>query len=164
MTTSLPRASCALVAALALFVGTSHAQTQTQTQTRVLELRGSHPSVTSFGAASVMLDDIDGDGHAEIVVGAADDDDAGTNAGAVYVKSGRTGETLRKIRGAFPGDGFGVSVASLGDVDGDGRSDMVVGAPFRPTATGRGVAHVVSAATGTVLHTLQGPGQDLHGD
>ena len=54
---------------------------------------------------------------------------------------------------------FGYAVSSVGDVNGDGRSDLLIGAPFEPTgntiATGR--AYICSGLDGTVLHTLNGP-------
>ncbi|MDQ3981008.1 MAG: integrin alpha [Actinomycetota bacterium] len=49
---------------------------------------------------------------------------------------------------------FGASVAGLGDVNGDGAGEVVVGAP------GSDHAYVVSPATGTVLHEIAGPSQE----
>src|SRR5262245_35630690 len=44
--------------------------------------------------------------------------------------------------GEFDGDTFGVSVASVGDVNGDGYDDLVVGAHFYPSEGGRGRAYL----------------------
>ena len=93
-----------------------------------------------FGAAVTALGDLDGDGTPEIAVSAAGDGDGGGYRGAVYVLSLNAGGTVRDQRkisdtegGLAPGsldnnDFFGTSVASLGDLDGDGRFDLAVGA------------------------------------
>lgn len=47
--------------------------------------------------------------------------------------------------------GFGGAVAGLGDVDGDGTADAVIGAP------GSGHAYVISGVRGTVLHDIADP-------
>ena len=77
----------------------------------------------------------------ELVVGAPYDDDGGTDCGAVwllFLNSDGTVKAHQKIgntQGGFTGyldngDYFGYSVASLGDLDGDGVSDLAVGARF----------------------------------
>lgn len=71
--------------------------------------------------------DVNGDGLDDVIVGAPDWDPQ-PNAGAIYIHSGADGRLLKKLQGASVGDGFGASVAGAGDVDGDGRSDFVVGA------------------------------------
>jgi hypothetical protein len=49
------------------------------------------------------------------------------------------------LDGQFPGDLFGASVAGVGDVDGDGFGDLVVGAPGR--GAGAGSAYLFRGAT-----------------
>ncbi len=93
-----------------------------------------------FGWSVAGLGDISGDGVPDIVVGARQDDDGGTNRGAVYVLFLQRDGTVRdhvKIsdtQGGF-NDGtfsdfanFGASLALLGDLDGDGRADLAAGA------------------------------------
>ncbi|MCZ6851907.1 MAG: hypothetical protein O7F17_09720 [Planctomycetota bacterium] len=93
-----------------------------------------------FGRSVALLPDLDADGVADLAIGAPHDDDAGPNRGAVWVllvNSDGTVKTHQKIsatNGGFTGildsdDRFGRSLASLGDLDGDGVGDLAVGAP-----------------------------------
>ena len=79
------------------------------------------------GRSVASAGDMNGDGIPEYCVGGAD-----TVAEGVWLLSGRDGRLLYHFLGSggFFSDGFGASCASLGDVDGDGRPDMVIGAPF----------------------------------
>jgi hypothetical protein len=79
------------------------------------------PSFT--GGVFVAAGDVDGDGRADIVTGA----DAGSPGGDVKVFSGATGAELRSFFAFGPRFSGGVRVAA-GDVNGDGRVDIVVGA------------------------------------
>jgi hypothetical protein len=92
-----------------------------------------------FGTAVAGLGDLDGDGVPDLVVGAVFDDDGGTDRGALWVlflnRDGtvRGHQKISTLEGEFTGvlqDGgtFGISVANLGDVDGDGVTDIAVGA------------------------------------
>lgn len=94
-----------------------------------------------FGESVAGLGDIDGDGIEDIAVGVIKDDTSGFEEGAVYILSLDTNGSIRselKITegvGAFAGplsaeDRFGVSVASAGDMNGDGHTDLIIGAHF----------------------------------
>jgi FG-GAP repeat protein len=93
-----------------------------------------------FGFAVAALEDLDGDGVAELAVGAPDDDDGGVNRGAVWVLFLRSDGTVRaqaklsSTQGGLAGpvrnvDRFGSALAALGDLDGDGSQELAVGAP-----------------------------------
>ncbi|MCC6335889.1 MAG: FG-GAP repeat protein [Myxococcales bacterium] len=83
-----------------------------------------------FGAAVACVPDVDGDRFDDLVVGAPN---SSTGAGVVYVfpgsLSGPQERTPLFFRGGGPGERVGTSVASAGDTNGDGRTELLVGAP-----------------------------------
>ena len=113
-----------------------------------------------FGELVEAVPDLDGDGRTDLAVSArAEDDDAiGPNVyvGRVYLFSSATGALLATLKPPTPDpDGiqyFGYGLASLGDLDGDGRPEIGVGAwgendPGAPQWAGR--AYVFSGALPT---------------
>jgi hypothetical protein len=77
--------------------------------------------------------DLNGDGRGDILVGSP-------SAGSVSALAGRVQPVdvdlaapgrlaFARIDGAAPSDGFGFSVAGVGDVNGDGTADILAGAP-----------------------------------
>ena len=93
-----------------------------------------------FGSVA-SLGDLDGDGITDIAVGANGDDDGGTNRGAVWIlflNADGTVKNYQKIsdtEGGFTGtldndDIFGVSICTIGDLNEDGVTDIVVSALY----------------------------------
>jgi hypothetical protein len=94
----------------------------------------------NLGSAVAPLGDLDGDGIPDIAVGAMEAEGGGSNRGAVWIlflNTDGTVKTEQKISddgsGGFSGtlddeDRFGYTLASAGDIDGDGNTDLTVGA------------------------------------
>ncbi|MEM7204453.1 MAG: integrin alpha [Planctomycetota bacterium] len=110
-----------------------------------------------FGHAVASAGDVNGDGFADVIVGAPGSDRTALDAGSATVLSGRDGQVLHVFDGSAADDGFGWAVAGAGDVNGDGYDDVIVGAP-RSDGVGAdaGSAHVLSGLDGAVLHTFAG--------
>jgi FG-GAP repeat len=113
------------------------------------------------GYSVCILDDLDGDGIDDWIVGAPHDEDGGTDSGTAYVVTGGYySNIIWEIHGTS-GDNLGTVVASAGDVNKDGKGDFIVSAPgddnIIPLQFDVGRVRVYSGATGTVLFTFSGP-------
>lgn len=93
--------------------------------------------------------DVTGDGVPDLLVGAIANDEAGPESGKVYVIAGPyTGGSLAdaelQLLGESASDYAGMAVVLLGDVDGDGGGDLLVGAPTNDAGgSGAGRAYLV---------------------
>ena len=117
-----------------------------------------------FGTSIAGLGDIDLNGVEDIAVGASGDDDGGNNRGAVYLLSlnvdGSVGgaSKISNTAGNFQGtlqdnDQFGAALAALGDLEGDGRPELAVGAPLSDVSgTDRGQVWILSLESGDVSY------------
>lgn len=72
--------------------------------------------------------DLDGDGVNDVYASDWSNGALGPQTGRVYLHSGRDGRRLATLTGEAPGDGFGIGTADVGDVDGDGTPDLLIGA------------------------------------
>ena len=114
------------------------------------------------GGITVAGGDVNGDGHADIVVGTQAD-----SPPHVKVFSGAGGAELHSFYALNPGYTGGISVAA-GDINGDGRADIVVGASRGPTSqvrvfSGDNLIADYSAFTAAHLGARVGT-QDIDGD
>lgn len=84
-----------------------------------------------FGTSVAGAADVNGDGFSDVIVGAYLDDAGGLDAGRAFVYFGGVAMNAGVdaiLTGEAAGDAFGISVASAGDINGDGLGDMIVGA------------------------------------
>ncbi len=107
-----------------------------------------------FGSSVANIGDLNNDGVADLAVGAAGDDDSGTNRGVLHIMFMNSDVSIEStieindstVNGPVLSDGdrFGSSVANIGDLDGDGVADLVVGAAGDDdSGTNRGALHIM---------------------
>ena len=108
-----------------------------------------------FGISVSGAGDVNGDGYADVIVGAYGDDNNGPWSGSAKVFSGADGSVLYTFDGDSQKDKFGSSVSGAGDVNGDGFDDLIVGAPYDKKLD-RGSAWVFSGGDGSILYTFYG--------
>ena len=104
-----------------------------------------------FGHRVAGGGDFDGDGVADVIVGAPGSDGNGVNSGRAYVYSGATLSLLCTLNGPSSNDRFGSGVAFVGDLDGDGRDEVACGS--QDASTGGGLAFVYRW-TGTACEAI----------
>ncbi len=150
-----------------------------QTGDLLLELDDPHPQAdAAFGFAVAAAGDVNQDGVPDCIIGAFGQGEAGSaealvfglttedgseynvskrvGSGQAFVFSGRDGRLIRSLEAPqqSAGAGFGWSVASAGDLDGDGIAEFIVGAPSQDH---EGRAFVFRGRDGTVLYPLAPP-------
>ena len=105
-----------------------------------------------FGCSVSSAGDVNGDGYSDVIVGAFRNDAGGGDAGRAYIYFGgslidNTADVI--LTGASAGDNFGNSVSTAGDVNGDGYSDVIVGAQYNDAGgTDAGRAYIYFGDTG----------------
>ncbi len=118
---------------------------------------GGGPTLASgdhFGSALCAVGDLNGDGVIDLAVGAEYDDTGVSQGGSVYILFMATDGTVQSyqeittgLNGGPPlvsGDAFGADVSALGDLDGDGVTELAVSAYSDDTAgAGRGAVYVM---------------------
>ena len=90
-----------------------------------------------FGTSQATCGDADGDGAADLCVGAWQNADGAPSGGKVYLVSGKTGEDLATWTSKQAGDTLGFDAVGLGDVDGDGHDDFLLTAAWSTVEHGR---------------------------
>lgn len=121
-------------------------------------LQPPHPQVgAGFGWAVSSLGDLTGDSVPELIVGAFGQD----GEGKAFIFNGQNGKLFCTLESPQPPSGaaFGWAVADAGDLDKDGISDILVGAPYSTVGqtTVQGRVYAFSGKEGKPLFTLDDP-------
>jgi hypothetical protein len=110
-------------------------------------LNGPADASAGFGDRVASAGDVNGDGYADVIVGAQSFND---NDGRAYVylgsKDGLTANSSVALSGSDMNGGFGEAVACAGDVNGDGYADIIVGANRDADGDGRAYVFLGSGA------------------
>lgn len=119
-----------------------------------------------FGSVVERIGDVNGDGTRDFAVGSPEADATYflpfpvfvPDAGTVSVYSGTTGDLLWDTAGPIGGGTeFGRALCDAGDVNGDGKDDLLVGAPAgEGLVANSGFVQLLSGATGVPIRTYHG--------
>ncbi len=101
--------------------------------------------ISHLGTSVAGAGDVNGDGFADVVIGAPTYSPGGQAYVYLGSANGLGANPAWSASGGNNGDNFGFCVASGGDINGDGYSDVVIGAPLKETGsnlTDEGMAFV----------------------
>lgn len=122
-----------------------------------------------FGSAVAVVDDLNGDGRDDLVIGAPEETPLGLPllSGHAYLVAGDDGTVLSTLTSPDARElgRFGSAVAAIGDVDDDLDPDVAVGA-FSEAFDGEsaaGRAYVFDGFSGTLVLDLESPGNQANG-
>lgn len=114
-----------------------------------------------YGLSVSVLDDYDSDGLRDLLIGAPRArNSSGTIVGAVFLTSTATGAVLRSSYGTIADGFYGVTTATLGDLDGDGVREYAV-VDEESSGYPNSTVKIYSGISGNEVASLTGSGEDL---
>jgi hypothetical protein len=118
----------------------------------------SDPDAPSYGFAASGAGDVNDDGFDDFMISDYRYSEAPDISGRVWVHSGHDGSVLLDLKEAGYGGEFGYDLAPAGDVNGDGRDDLIIGTPNGFSSAGfRDAVVVHSGRDGSLIHELIEP-------
>lgn len=117
------------------------------------DVGGAFMSGNGFGTVLAPVGDWDGDGAADFAAGQPGYNDDEFSPGSVRIVSGANGKDLATFMPTVVSSYFGRSIAALPDSDGDGKPELLVGAPKE---YGVGAVRLISSANKTTLNIWYG--------
>ncbi len=117
-------------------------------------VEGKNP-ISYFGRQFDVVDDVNGDGIEDFVVGSERDDTLGYENGAAYMISGADLSELYFVDRGLYGEFFGVSVSRIDDINRDGIDDFAAS-----SKENNGTLSVYSGIDGMLLYRLEGDAED----
>ncbi len=118
--------------AVYVFEGVQPPSNPNSTSDHILSVGGTAPG-SRYGWVVRQAGRWDNDGYDDLAVGAPTQNSPATDAGRVEIIFGDTSPSAtgdRYATGAGSGDQLGYSLDNLGDFTGNGRDDLIIGAPF----------------------------------
>ncbi|MEM6675691.1 MAG: hypothetical protein AAF726_22765 [Planctomycetota bacterium] len=111
----------------------------------------------SLGSSVAAVDDVDGDGVTDFAIGSLKRSFVPGIRSRVSVHSGATGARLWLFEEQTEGESLGDRMDAVGDQDGDGIRDLLVGGPGSSSVfQSAGVVMVLSGADGAVIRRIDG--------
>ena len=121
-----------------------------------------------FGHRVSSVPDVNGDGKQDVLVASYETPaDKPINSGRVYLFDGMTSGllcTFTSPNGEY-GGGFGLGLCAIPDMNGDGKGDVLIGAPWESigSISEAGRVYLYDGVTGNLLHIFLSPNKQERG-
>ncbi|MCX6789302.1 MAG: integrin alpha [Candidatus Gribaldobacteria bacterium] len=121
-------------------------------------LSATTPEVDGYFGDTVAAGDVNGDGYADVVVGSYHGNGGGIDSGQVFVfygtATGLDNTADLTINGEVADDHFGSALSLAGDVNGDGYTDIIVGAPYKNSNAGKAYIYYGGASMNNTVDVV----------